>query len=587
MNFLVNLNLNKNELQNAVIQPLSTAPASAVQGQIYYNTVDKVLYQYDGTNWKQIGTTYVLPAATTSTLGGVIVSTGLSVDAGGNTTVDYGSSNPAMDGTASAGSANSASRSDHIHPTDTSRAPTSHAAAATTYGAGSGTNYGHVKLSDSTSSSSDVDSGTAATPAAVKAVAGAIPSATTTTPAMDGTAAVGSETAWAKGDHVHPTDTSRAPTSHASSATTYGTGTSSNYGHLKLSDSTSSTSGTSDGIAATPSAVKAVKDAIPAASTSTPVMDGVGSAGSATSWAKGDHVHPSDTSRAAATDLAPAYSTSSAYAVGAYCVKDGVLYECNTAISSGGEAWNSAHWDAVNITSELGDYAPLNSPALTGTPTAPTAANGTNTTQIATTAFVQNTLAYADAMVFKGTIGAAGDSPTVTALPDTHNAGWTYKVITAGTYAGYTCEVGDMIICVKDGTAASNADWTVVQTNIDGAVTGPASSTSGHIPTFNGASGKVIQDGYGVASSISNDATTIPTTAAVNTAVTGLIKTATGTISTSQTSASVSYTGTLINAYAKMSNAIVQLDISIAASSVTFSTAQSPSSAVTCTVVYA
>lgn len=121
MNFLVNLNLNKNELQNAVIQPLSTAPSNAVQGQIYYNTVDKVLYQYDGTQWKQIGTTYVLPAATSSTLGGIIVSTGLSVDSSGNATVDYGSSNPSMDGSASAGSANSASRSDHVHPSDTAK----------------------------------------------------------------------------------------------------------------------------------------------------------------------------------------------------------------------------------------------------------------------------------------------------------------------------------------------------------------------------------------------------------------------------------------------------------------------------------
>ena len=37
-----------------------------------------------------------------------------------------------------------------------------------------------------------------------------LPKATTTTPKMDGTASVGSETKWAKGDHVHPTDTSRA-----------------------------------------------------------------------------------------------------------------------------------------------------------------------------------------------------------------------------------------------------------------------------------------------------------------------------------------------------------------------------------------
>lgn len=51
-----------------------------------------------------------------------------------------------------------------------------------------------------------------------------------------------------------------APTAHASSGTTYGIGTSSNYGHVKLSDSTSSTSGSSSGIAATPSAVKSAYD---------------------------------------------------------------------------------------------------------------------------------------------------------------------------------------------------------------------------------------------------------------------------------------------------------------------------------------
>ena len=37
-------------------------------------------------------------------------------------------------------------------------------------------------------------------------------------------------------------------------------------------------------------------------------------------------------------------------------------------------------------------FAPLNSPAITGVPTAPTAASGTNTTQLATTAFVQSVL---------------------------------------------------------------------------------------------------------------------------------------------------------------------------------------------------
>lgn len=41
---------------------------------------------------------------------------------------------------------------------------------------------------------------------------------------------------------------------------------------------------------------------------------------------------------------------------------------------------------------DLSIYAPLASPALTGTPTAPTATSGTSTTQIATTAFVQDAI---------------------------------------------------------------------------------------------------------------------------------------------------------------------------------------------------
>lgn len=51
---------------------------------------------------------------------------------------------------------------------------------------------------------------------------------------------------------------SKAPQSHASTATTYGIGTDSEYGHVKLSDATDSASAASAGIAASP---KAVKDA--------------------------------------------------------------------------------------------------------------------------------------------------------------------------------------------------------------------------------------------------------------------------------------------------------------------------------------
>lgn len=48
------------------------------------------------------------------------------------------------------------------------KAPTSHAASSTTYGAGSGNTYGHVKLSDAVNETSNANGGVAATPAAVK-----------------------------------------------------------------------------------------------------------------------------------------------------------------------------------------------------------------------------------------------------------------------------------------------------------------------------------------------------------------------------------------------------------------------------------
>ena len=113
----------------------------------------------------------------------------------------------------------------------------------------------------------------------------------------------------------------------------------------------------------------------------------------------------------------------------------------------------------------------------------------------------------ADAMLFKGTLGQAKDGATVTALPANHKVGWTYKVVTAGTYAGMACEVGDMIACIKTRTTANNADWTVFQGNIDGAVTGPTSSTDAHVAIFNGATGKVIKDsGFTIGKSVPADA---------------------------------------------------------------------------------
>ena len=125
-----------------------------------------------------------------------------------------------------------------------------------------------------------------------------------------------------------------------------------------------------------------------------------------------------------------------------------------------------------NVTNES-KATMFNSPVFTGIPTAPTADADDNSRQLANTEFVNrqiaNGIAASDAMIFKGTLGTGG---TISALPATYLTGWTYRVVTDGTYAGQPCEKGDLIIALTDRKDSGNldSDWTVCQTNIDGAV---------------------------------------------------------------------------------------------------------------------
>jgi len=109
-------------------------------------------------------------------------------------------------------------------------------------------------------------------------------------------------------------------------------------------------------------------------------------------------------------------------------------------------------------------------------------------------------------LIFKGTLGTGG---TITTLPTSdYKIGWTYKVITAGTYAGNECEVGDMIVSIVDfNTVSNDSDWIVIQANLDGIVIGPASAIDTHIAIFDGITGKLIKDsGFTIETSVPADA---------------------------------------------------------------------------------
>lgn len=80
--FYSNIDLSKNQLLNAVLHNLPSAPSSPKEGQFYYNSNDKILYYYNGAKWIS-GEEYKLPVADASNLGGVKVGSGLNITTAG------------------------------------------------------------------------------------------------------------------------------------------------------------------------------------------------------------------------------------------------------------------------------------------------------------------------------------------------------------------------------------------------------------------------------------------------------------------------------------------------------------------------
>lgn len=104
MNFLNHINLNQNELQNAVIQPLGTPPANPKEGQIFFdsNAGTKLLFFYNGTTWVPIkDTDNYVDEVTFNTADGVLTlgRTGalanLTVDLDGRYLTAHPATNPA------------------------------------------------------------------------------------------------------------------------------------------------------------------------------------------------------------------------------------------------------------------------------------------------------------------------------------------------------------------------------------------------------------------------------------------------------------------------------------------------------------
>ena len=93
--------------------------------------------------------------------------------------------------------------------------------------------------------------------------------------------------------------------------------------------------------------------------------------------------------------------------------------------------------------------------------------NGTVTnTRVWTPKILHDYISNAIETAVTGAAAFQGTAPT-TFAPTTYKAGYYWVVGTAGTYVGQTCEAGDMIFAIADGTSYSASNFDIVQTNLD------------------------------------------------------------------------------------------------------------------------
>jgi hypothetical protein len=164
----------------------------------------------------------------------------------------------------------------------TTKAPLKHTSSEDVYGLGNEDEYGHLKVTDNVSDD-DATKAIAISPKAVKDVESSLLSEINN--AKSSITTLNSSVT-----SLESAVNEKAPKSHAVSNTIYGAGNASNYGHVKLSDSLTSTSASTGGIAATPKAVNDVNSKVTTLSDAVNEIQGTLDAGggSTTTFLRGD-----------------------------------------------------------------------------------------------------------------------------------------------------------------------------------------------------------------------------------------------------------------------------------------------------------
>ena len=175
----------------------------------------------------------------------------------------------------------------------------------------------------------------------------------------------------------------------------------------------------------------------------------------------------------------------------------------------------------TGLRTDVDAKAPKASPALTGTPTAPTAADNTNTTQIATTAFVKNAITnlqnYINTVISSmlGRINFSNASQasvnysvTVTATPTiTSQSSTTYTVPSDG-YVSYKAVGDTSVIVYGSGNRYTGITFSVTGISVNEKTVNLSVIQGGLLPVSSGDVIRVIGDATATGSGTSGAAGT-------------------------------------------------------------------------------
>lgn len=154
-------------------------------------------------------------------------------------------------------------------------------------------------------------------------------------------------------------------------------------------------------------------------------------------------------------NIAAEYDSTATYSVGAYCIHEGTLYKCTTAISTA-EDWTAAHWTSVLVMNEIGSggggsTVSWSQIVTTGTKIATVTINGVTTDVYAPTS---GGASYTDVT---GTLAAGSTSVTLQNVAITTNSTLDFYTDTFGVNpTNAVVTTGQVVLTFEAQQAAVN-----------------------------------------------------------------------------------------------------------------------------------